>query len=67
MNYASPSILAPFSGLTLVWIVLFSESMIGEKPSRYQVLAASLIIFGEVLVAIFGDHTNDEGMTVEDV
>lgn len=67
MNYASPSILAPFSGLTLVWIVLFSESMIGEKPSRYQVLAAYLIIFGEVLVAIFGDHTNDEGMTVQDV
>ena len=24
MNYASPSILAPFSGLTLVWVILFS-------------------------------------------
>jgi hypothetical protein len=67
MNYASPSILAPFSGLTLVWIVLFSEAMIGEKPSRKQVTAACLIVLGEVIVAIFGDHTNDEGVTVDDV
>ena len=67
MNYASPSILAPFSGLTLVWIVLFSHPVIGEKPSQKQVVAASLIIAGEVLTAIFGDHTNDEGVTVQDV
>jgi multidrug transporter EmrE-like cation transporter len=67
MNYASPSILAPFSGLTLVWIVLFSETMIGEKPQRKQIMAAGLIILGEVIVAIFGDHTNDEGVELEDV
>jgi len=67
MNYASPSILAPFSGLTLVWIVLFSNSVIGERPSRMQVMAAALIIIGEVVVAVFGDHTNDEGVTVQDV
>lgn len=67
MNYASPSILAPFSGLTLVWIVLFSEAMIGEKPSRKQITAACLIVLGEVIVAVFGDHTNDEGVTVDDV
>jgi hypothetical protein len=30
-------------------------------------MAASLIIFGEVTVAIFGDHTSDEVVTVEDV
>ena len=67
MNYASPSILAPFSGLTLVWIVLFSETMIGEKPQKKQIVAACLIILGEVVVAIFGDHTNDEGVELEDV
>jgi hypothetical protein len=33
MNYASPSILAPFSGLTLVWIVLLSNPIIGEQPT----------------------------------
>jgi hypothetical protein len=30
-------------------------------------MAASLIIIGEAIVAIFGDHTNDEEVTVEDV
>lgn len=67
MNYASPSILAPFSGLTLVWIVLLSSPLIGEQPAPRQVVAATLIVLGEVVVAIFGDHTNDEGRTVADV
>lgn len=67
MNYASPSILAPFSGLTLVWVILFSHPVVGEKPTNPQVIAALLIITGEVIVAVFGDHTNDAGVTVEDV
>lgn len=67
MNYASPSILAPFSGLTLVWIVLFSSSLINEKPTFTQVVAASLIVSGEVIVAVFGDHTNDEHVTIQHV
>lgn len=64
MNYASPSILAPFSGLTLVWIVLFSNILIDEQPSQMQIFAAGLIVFGEVIVAVFGDHTNDVGITL---
>jgi hypothetical protein len=67
MNYASPSILAPFSGLTLVWIVLLANPVIGEQPTTRQVVAAGLIIFGEVIVAVFGDHTNDDGVSVQDV
>eukprot|EP00977_Amphora_coffeiformis_P016283 scaffold4976_cov161-Amphora_coffeaeformis.AAC.29 len=67
MNYASPSILAPFSGLTLVWIVLLSQPLIHEKPTVRQIIAASLIIFGEILVAVFGDHTNVESMTIDKV
>ena len=67
MNYASPSILAPFSGLTLVWIVLLSSPLIGEQPSSRQIVAAALIVLGEVVVAVFGDHTNDEDVTVHDV
>eukprot|EP00592_Proboscia_alata_P014675 CAMPEP_0194400766 /NCGR_PEP_ID=MMETSP0174-20130528/127418_1 /TAXON_ID=216777 /ORGANISM="Proboscia alata, Strain PI-D3" /LENGTH=490 /DNA_ID=CAMNT_0039197361 /DNA_START=8 /DNA_END=1477 /DNA_ORIENTATION=- len=62
MQYASPSILAPFSGLTLVWIVLFSEFILGEKPTSVQIRAASWIIAGEVIVAVFGDHTNDDSV-----
>lgn len=67
MNYASPSILAPFSGLTLVWIIMFSPLVVGETPSRRQVLACAFILFGEVVVAAFGDHKNDDGITVDDV
>jgi drug/metabolite transporter (DMT)-like permease len=67
MNYAEPSILAPFSGLTLVWIVACSDFMIGEKPQTNQVIAAALVILGEVIVAVFGDHTNDENVSVQEV
>ena len=65
MNYASPSILAPFSGLTLVWIVLLSKPLIGETPRRPQVIAACLVVVGEVFVAAFGDHKNDDDVTLE--
>jgi drug/metabolite transporter (DMT)-like permease len=67
MNYASPSITAPFSGLTLVWIVIFSDMLIGERPSFMQIIAATLIVLGEVVVAIFGDHTNDGETTLADL
>jgi len=66
MEYASPSILAPFSGLTLVWIISFSEALIGEKPTTVQIAAAGLIICGETIVAVFGDHTNPN-KSIEDV
>lgn len=63
MNYASPSILAPFSGLTLVWVIVLSKPLLGEQPSCAQRTASALIVWGEVMVAVFGDHTNDEGAT----
>ncbi|KAG7349363.1 hypothetical protein IV203_011960 [Nitzschia inconspicua] len=67
MNFASPSILAPFSGLTLCWVILGSPCANNEQPSSRQILACGLIIAGEVVVALFGDHTNDEGVTMEEV
>lgn len=67
MQYANPSILAPFSGLTLVWVILFSGVVIGEHPQLSQKVACSLIVLGEVLVALFGDHTNASNMDVDDV
>jgi len=67
MNYASPSILAPFSGLTLVWIILFSPMIVNETPYRSQKIASILIVLGEVVIAISGDHTNNEYESLEDV
>lgn len=65
--YASPSILAPFSGLTLVFIVACSHKTIGEKPSTLQVIAAGLIVIGQIVVAVFGDHTNIGPLSIDDV
>jgi hypothetical protein len=67
MNYASPSILAPFSGLTLVWIVLWAGPMLGEQPTFMQLIAVALIIGGETIVALFGDHTNYDSVTAGQV
>ena len=67
MQYANPSILAPFSGLSLVWVILFSDMVVGEHPQRSQKVACALIVFGEVLVALFGDHTNANNMDIDDV
>jgi len=67
MKYANPSILAPFSGLTLVWVVTFSSATLGEHPGWGQRVACGLIVGGEILVAVFGDHTNGEEKSVEDV
>lgn len=67
MNYASPSILAPFSGLTLVWIVVLAGPLLHEPPSITQIRAASMILLGEVVVAVYGDHTTDQGLTTSNV
>jgi len=67
MKYASPSILAPFSGLTLVWVILFSGLVVGETPSMAQRTASFLIIIGEVIVAVFGDHRNEVDMKPSEV
>jgi len=67
LTYASPSILAPFSGLTLVFIVACSEHTIGEKPSTSQVVAAALIVLGQIIIALCGDHTNIGDLSIDDV
>ena len=67
LKYASPSILAPFSGLTLVFIIVLSECTIGETPTSNQVVAATLIVLGQILIALFGDHTNVAVMGIMEV
>jgi len=67
MKYANPSILAPFSGLGLVWIVLFSPAVVGESVGWGQKAACALIVAGGTMVAVFGDHTSGEEWSAEDV
>jgi len=65
--HASPALLAPFSGLSLAWIMLFSKQITGEPPRRMQIVGSALIGVGLVLVVAFGDRTNNEGVTLNDV
>ena len=58
LSRATPSLLAPFSGLSLAWIVLCSEPLIGERPSPPEVLASGLVGLGVVLTSACGDRTN---------
>jgi len=68
LQFASPGILCPIgSGLALVWIVLFSDRAIGEKPRPVQVLAVGLIVLGEAIVSVTGDHTNVSVLTMDDI
>eukprot|EP00986_Skeletonema_menzelii_P015753 scaffold12619_cov133-Skeletonema_menzelii.AAC.2 len=67
LHYASPSILSPLGGLTLVFMVLLSEPTIGESSSPIQLFGAALIIAGEFVLTLFGDHTNDLVLTMSDI
>jgi len=65
MAFASPSLLAPFSGLTLVWVIIFSKQMTGDLPNRTQILAATMIVLGEVIVTIMGDHGSEDPLNID--
>jgi len=67
LNYETPSIHAPLAGLTLVWVILGSPLVNNEKPTNRQMVACCFIFVGEMMVAIFGDHTNDVYVSIDDV
>ncbi len=67
MSFASPSILAPFSGVSLAWVVLLSKRLVGEQAEPVRVLGASLIMLGEVIVAMFGDHSSHDDVTLDEM
>jgi hypothetical protein len=42
--------------------------MIYDKISRKQIIAVCMIVLGKVLIiAIFGDKTNNESLAVDDI
>lgn len=41
--------------------------MIGEPATRRQKVACTLIIIGQITVAVFGDHTTKSDVTVQEV
>lgn len=64
--YSSPSIVAPFSGVALAWVVLLAPC-IGERPEPIRVCGAVLILWGILVVSAFGDHVTNEQKTLDEV
>ena len=64
MQYLSPSICAPFSGLTIVWILILSGPIVQEYPTQLQIMSCIFLLISELLIAVFGDHT--DGIATED-
>ena len=62
-GYGDPQIVAPFSALSLVWLILLSNPIAGDKPNGLDVSAALVIASGVVLIALFG---SGEGGSDED-
>lgn len=67
LAFASPSILAPFSGVSLAWVVLLSDRLVGERPAQLQIAGALLIMVGEVVVALFGDHSSHSETSLQEL
>jgi len=68
LSHANPSLLAPFAGLSLAWVVLFSQWITGERVEAHQVRASALVGVGLLLTTACGDHVNpNEHATVDDL
>lgn len=58
--FAPQSILAPISGLDIVWNTLLAPCTLGEKLTGKRLIACLLITAGTVLIAVFGSHSEAE-------
>ena len=67
INYALCSILALFSGLILVQIILFSPIFVNEIPYKLQIFAVLCIIQHKIIIILSGDHTNNKYQTLDKV
>mmetsp|Transcript_61462 Transcript_61462/g.168790 ORF Transcript_61462/g.168790 Transcript_61462/m.168790 type:complete len:284 (+) Transcript_61462:239-1090(+) len=66
MGFGDPSIIAPFSALSLVWLLLLANPIAGDKPTRLEVTSALIISCGTVLVGISGSGEEDNAWNQDD-
>jgi len=52
--YASPTLLTPLSGTTLIWNVVFARFILDEKETAYAVGGSAVALCGCVMVAVYG-------------
>jgi len=55
-QYAAQSLVAPFAGLTLILNQCFSPMILGEKLSRVDVIASSVVLLGCLVTTLSGSH-----------
>lgn len=55
-SFAPLSLLAPLAGVTIMFNLLFSDRILHEHVTLWEIGAASLIIVGATLSTLFGDH-----------
>ena len=68
-GFGESRVVAPFSSLSLVWLILLANPIAGDKPTRVEVAGALVIASGVALIAAFGadgaSDDDDDGDTDE--
>jgi multidrug transporter EmrE-like cation transporter len=57
LTYAPMSIIAACAGLSVAWNVVLAPCLLGEQLTMMRVGVAATIVFGTVLIGVFGPHT----------
>ena len=57
-GFGNPAIVAPFSSLSLVWLILLANPIAGDKPNLTEVIGALVIASGVAVIAVFGASGN---------
>ncbi|KAL7065936.1 hypothetical protein ACR3K2_36120 [Cryptosporidium serpentis] len=60
LRYASANIITPFAGLHIFWAFLFGQFFLKENINKSHVYGAICVIFGLILVLLFGIHDIQE-------
>ncbi|OII76785.1 hypothetical protein cand_024620 [Cryptosporidium andersoni] len=60
LRYASANIITPFAGLHIFWAFLFGQILLKENINKFHIYGAICVIFGLILVLLFGIHDIQE-------
>ncbi|EEA05778.1 uncharacterized protein CMU_027880 [Cryptosporidium muris RN66] len=60
LRYASANIITPFAGLHIFWAFLFGQIFLKENINKFHIYGAICVIFGLILVLLFGIHDIQE-------
>lgn len=67
LAFASPTLLTPLAGTTLVWNVILAHIILKEHLTVYAVGGSAIALFGCILVGIFGPKDDPTFESYDDV